>query len=321
MIRLICLLLLPTLLTASPQLAQGGHAQAVIVTGESEFDHFAAREIQRYVEKLSGARLEVVSASRTAAWKQAPNLVVVGETGSNTIIRDATARKQVTLEGLAEDGYVLSRIQVEGKPALLVAGTSEAATLYAAYDLLERMGCVFLLTKDIVPPRRQTLALPDVNERVSPTYRRRGVHVDFCYPNQTTWSLEYWKQFLDRMARMRMNYLQVFWFPYAPLLSYEYRGERNFLGDVSTKESGYLLWAVNFGSHLAKDMVVGREHFKQPRLAPPELQNVQTTEEAFAKSQELLRQVIAYAKSRKIRTWLAIDPVSLPANLARHARA
>ena len=321
MIRLISLLLLPAFLIASPQLANGGHAQAVIVTGESEFDHFVARELQRFLERLSGARLEVVSASRTAAWKQAPNLLVVGEPGSNAVIREAVNRKQLTFDGLAEDGYLLRRIAVEGKPALVLGGSGEAATLYAAYDLLERLGCVFLLTKDIVPPQRQILPLPELDERVSPAYRRRGVHVEYCYPNQTTWSLDYWKQFLDRMARMRMNYLQVFWFPYSPLLSYDYHGERNFLGDVSTKESGYLLWAVNFGSHLAKDMVIGREHFKYPRLAPPELQNVQTPEEAFAKAQELLRQVIAYAKSRKIKTWLAIDPVSLPANLARHARA
>ncbi|MEN6601847.1 MAG: hypothetical protein ABFD86_05475, partial [Bryobacteraceae bacterium] len=63
------------------------------------------------------------------------------------------------------------------------------------------------------------------------------------------------------------------------------------------------------------------EHFTQPRLAPPEFQNVETPEQAFAVAQNMLRQVIAYAKTKKIKTWLAIDPVSLPANLARHARA
>ena len=319
------LLLLPFCLAAAvpaaPQIASNGRPASVIVTGDSAYERFAATELQRYLEQLSGARLEVVPASGRAVWSQASSLLVVGGAASNALIRDAVARKQLNFDGLPEDGYLLRRIPIEGRPAVVLSGASEAATLYAVSDFLERLGYVFLLTKDIAPPRRAMLPLPDLDERVTPAYRRRGVHVDFCYPNQTTWSLEYWKQFLDRMARMRMNYLQVFWFPYAPFLTYEYRGERNYVGDASTKESGYLLWAVNFGSHLAKDMVIGREHFKNARLAPPELQNVETPDEAFARAQELLRQVIAYAKSRKIRTWLAIDPVSLPANLARHTRS
>ena len=37
-------------------------------------------------------------------------------------------------------------------------------------------------------------------------------------------------------------------------------------------------------------------------------------------SQKLLQAVIAHAKTRKIATWLAIDPVSIPPNLGRFAR-
>ena len=164
------------------------------------------------------------------------------------------------------------------------------------------------------------MALPSLDERVEPAFRRRGMHVDNCYPNQTMWSLEDWKKTIDQMAKMRMNYLQVFWFPNTPWLTYEYRGEKNFLGDASTKESGYMLWSAEQGSFLVKDMTVGREHFKYPRIAPPELQDVETPDQAFQKSQDLLRAVIAYAKTRKIKTWLAIDPVSVPPNLGRFAR-
>jgi len=141
-----------------------------------------------------------------------------------------------------------------------------------------------------------------------------------CYPNQTMWSLDDWRKVIDQMAKMRMNYLQIFWFPNTPWLSYEYRGEKNFLGDASVKESGYLLWQHQQGSFLVKDVTIGRDRFKYPRIAPHELQDVETPDQAFQKAQDLLRVVSAYAKARKIKTWLAIDPVSMPPNLARFAR-
>ncbi len=283
-------------------LVRNGQPEAVIVPGGGEFNGFVARELQRYIETLSGARLEIAA----AAPKGKPLVLVGGHAAA---------------VGLKDGGYVLKRATSGGQPALVVSGNDEAGTMYAAYDLLERLGFVFLLTKDIVPKKQSDVRMPALDERIEPSYRRRGVHVDFCYPNQTIWSLDYWKKFIDRMVRMRMNYLQVFWFPYAPFLTYDYKGEKNLLGDVSTKESGYLLWATGFGSHLARDMAVGRKHFIHPRLAPPEFQNVETPEQAFTVAQNMLRQVIAYAKTKKIKTWLAIDPVSLPANLARHARA
>jgi hypothetical protein len=288
--------------TTDAFLARNGQPEAVIVPGGGVFNGSVASELQQYIETLSGARLEI-----TAVAPKGKPVVLVGG--------------QAAAAGLKDGGYVLKRTTAGGQPALVVSGNDEAGTMYAAYDLLERLGFVFLLTKDIVPKKQSDVRMPALDERVGPSYQRRGVHVDFCYPNQTIWSLDYWKKFIDRMARMRMNYLQVFWFPYAPFLTYDYKGEKNLLGDVSTKESGYLLWATGFGSHLARDMVVGREHFTQPRLAPLEFQNVETPEQAFAVAQNMLRQVIAYAKTKKIKTWLAIDPVSLPANLARHARA
>lgn len=310
-------LVVTSLLSAAPKsapeafLARNGQPEAVIVAGSGEFNGFVARELRKHLEALSGARLEIVTTA-----PKGNSIVLVGGPATNPMVPQS-----VGFANLKEGGYILKWITLDGRPALLVGGNDDAGTMYAAYDLLERLGYVFLLTKDIVPSRQSEVRLPALDERVEPAYRRRGVHVDFCYPNQTTWSLEYWKGFIDRMAKMRMNYLQVFWFPYAPFLTYDYKGEKNFMGDVSTKESGYLLWATGFGSHLKSDMVVGREHFTSPRLAPPEYQNVETPEQAFAVAQNMLRQVISYAKTRKIKTWLAIDPVSLPANLARHARA
>jgi len=322
----LCAALSPPLQAAPAARGQGliasnGQPEALIVVGDSAspFDRFVAGELQRYVEMLSGAKLEVILSRQVSGQAKGKSLLLVGGPESNGLVRQAANRRQVNFEGLKPEGYILRRLSLEGCPSLVVGGNDEAGTMYAAYDLLERLGFVFLLTKDILPQKRAEVALPFLDERVEPAFPRRGVHVDNCYPSQTMWSLDDWRRTIDQMAKMRLNYLQVFWFPDTPFLTFEYQGEKNFLGDVTAKESGYTLWRRHQGSFLVKDVTIGREHFKYPRIAPPELQHVETPGQAFQKAQGLLRAVIAYAKTRKIKTWLAIDPVSVPANLARFA--
>ena len=323
---LLCLSLIPSLQSSPPVtghawIANKGHAEAFIVVGDSASpsDHFVAGELAKYLEILSGAKLDIVSPRQLIGQEKGRSLLLVGGPGTNELVRQAAGSRQVNFEGLKPEGYILRRVKLEGRSALIVGGNDEAGTLYAAYDFLERLGFVFLLTKDILPEKRAEVALPSLDDRVEPAFRRRGVHIDNVYPSQTLWSLDDYRKIIDQMAKMRLNYLQVFWFPDTPFLTYEYRGEKNGLGDVTAKESGYLLWRRQQGSFLVKDMTVGRELYKHPRIAPAELQDVETPEQAFQKAQDLLRAVIAYASQRQIKTWLAIDPVSVPANLSRFA--
>ncbi|MGA3325674.1 MAG: alpha-glucuronidase family glycosyl hydrolase [Terriglobia bacterium] len=307
--------------TLSGMIATNGQAASLIVVGNhaSPSDRFVAAELQRYIEVLSGAKLALITADEVSRQAKGLSLLLVGGPEGNELVSGAAQRRQINFSGLKPQGYLLRRITLQGRSALVIGGNGEGGTMYAGYDFLERLGFVFLLTKDILPEKRAEVPLPALDERVEAAFRRRGVHVDNCYPNQTMWSLADWQRTIDQMAKMRMNYLQVFWFPNTPWLTYEYRGEKNFLGDASVKESGYMLWRESQGSFLVKDLTVGREHFKYPRIAPPELQDVETPEQAFAKAQDLLRAVIAYAKTRHIDTWLAIDPVSVPPNLGRFA--
>ena len=62
--------------------------------------------------------------------------------------------------GLKPDGLVLKRMELGGVPVLLAGGNDETGTMYAAYELLERLGIVFQLTNDIIPQRKPNLAIP-----------------------------------------------------------------------------------------------------------------------------------------------------------------
>jgi hypothetical protein len=206
------------------------------------------------------------------------------------------------------------------KRGLIVGGNDEAATMYAAYDLLERLGVTFLLTKDILPEKSGDLQLPAGNVRAETPFPRRGLLISNIYPNRGIMNLSEVKAMLDQMAKLKMNYLQFFWFEHEPWINFGYRGENKLLGDATGKETGYLTWRYNFGSYLTKDVVVGQDKFGgRERMAPMEFQKVDTPEEAFRVAQEFLREIIHYAQTRKIKVWLCVDPTTLPGNLARFA--
>jgi alpha-glucuronidase len=150
-------------------IASNGQPEALIVVGDSAspFDRFVAGELQRYVEMLSGAKLEVILSRQVSGQAKGRSLLLVGGPESNGLVRQAANHRQVNFEGLKPEGYILRRLSLEGCPSLVVGGNDEAGTMYAAYDLLERLGFVFLLTKDILPEKRAEVALPFLDERGS----------------------------------------------------------------------------------------------------------------------------------------------------------
>lgn len=105
------------------ELARGGVAKYVIVAAPdaSPAESLAASELASYLGRMSGARFRV----RTAAGSSSPIVL----------------RRAGTADGdLTGDAY---DIRVRGDSLLLIGG-SDRAVLYAAYDLLERLGCEWL---------------------------------------------------------------------------------------------------------------------------------------------------------------------------------
>ncbi|MBI3666685.1 MAG: hypothetical protein HY236_10765, partial [Acidobacteria bacterium] len=188
------------------------------------------------------------------------------------------------------------------------------------YDFLERLGITLLLAKDILPEKTADLGLPLLKERRDTPFTRRGLLISNIYPNRGIMHLSEVKAMLDQMAKLKMNYLQFFWFEHEPWINFGFRGENKLLGDATGKETGYLTWRYNYGSYLIKDLPVGQNLFNgRTRMAPAEFQNVETPEDAFRVAKSFLTEIIRYAGTRKIKVWLDIDPTTLPGNLARFA--
>src|ERR1700761_4810639 len=300
-----CCFLAPLLLSGwqgvhAAQLVSGGVARAVIVAPDGApdgaSDHFVATELQRYIEQLSGGKPEIVTVEEARQKGGKEPWILVGSPQSNALVGKA---KLAEFSGLKADGFVLKTISLEGHPALVVGGNDEAGTMYGAYDLIERYGAVFLLTGDILPEKKPNLELRAFNVRSEPAFSRRGLNTWFGYPNTSIMSGEDEQKLVNQMAKMKMNYLQLGWFPYEPWLKYSYKGEMKWMGDVTSKETGYVLWSRDYGSYKTSDIEIGQQHFKDagvyPRLAPPEFQHIENNEDAYATAEKYMHHFLAMA--------------------------
>ncbi len=308
---------------AQSHLVRAGKAECVIVVDPNagEFYRLVGQEIQHYVAALTGASPSLVSPEQVSGLERQQVLILVGGPGENTWVKEAVAAKLANFDGLKKDGFLLRTVQLKGHPALIVGGNDEASTMYAAYDLVERYGAVFLVTKEILPARRADLDLLKLDVRAETPFPRRGLFISNIYPNRGIMHLAEVKKLLDQMAKMKMNFLQFFWFEHEPWINFDYRGEGKLVGDATGKETGYLTWRYHYGSYLTRDLEVGRELFKdRPRMAPTEFQEVENPADAFRVSKNFLTEIIRYAKTKKIKVWLCVDPTTLPGNLARYAR-
>jgi hypothetical protein len=306
----------------SVPVASGGKAQTVIVVGQAagESTKFAANELQKYFRELCGAEVAIVSDQQGSANSAERSRILVGGPDGNRLVKQAVDSGVSGFAGLKPDGFVLKTALLDQRPVVVAGGADDAGTMYAVFELVRQLGVTFRLTGDVVPARRAALEIPALDLRMEPAIAQRGFLVELSHhPSVTMLSYQDYVRMLDQMAKMKYNDLKLWWFAYSPYLKYSYRGEVKQIGDISTKESGYLnsVYAGG-GTHTTDDVAIGKHWFPGRRLAPPELQQVETPDEAFAAAQDLVRRIIRYAKGRQIKVWLADEISVVPPNLARH---
>ena len=234
----------------------------------NDVHRFVAEEIRRYVELLSGGRLPIVT---EPAAGPGGGLILVGGPRANDTVRRLVERGAVDPGRLTADGaYLLKSVDLDGRGCVVVAGRDDTGTMHAAYELLERLGAVFQLTGDIIPERKATLELPELDVAAAPARKFRGVHVWHAY----TWNMgmQDYRRLIDQIAKMKMNVLEFYWGMGAPWVEVFHDGVRGEL--TTTPESGYLAvgrdsrsWgrSVHTTTGTRSEVRVGRECFPHER--------------------------------------------------------
>ena len=153
----------------------------VITTNAAPAERYAAEELQRYLERISGARLAVVTEAEPAA---AHEIVV----GRNSRLNGVAPT--IDFARLGSDGFVLR----SGAGRIVIAGGGPRGTLYGVYALLEdHFGVRWFAPDCEVVPRRARLAVPDLDVTQIPPLAYREV---------------FWSALLhnaDFAARLRLN--------------------------------------------------------------------------------------------------------------------
>ncbi|MDD5679427.1 MAG: DUF4838 domain-containing protein [Kiritimatiellae bacterium] len=157
-------------------IAKDGKPLAVIVVPDNagRTEKFAAEELQKYLEKICGARLEIIPENKMVVEKG------VGPSSARVFIGKTTAAEQLRnmLKKRDTDAFMvkIERQQIgefvrpgqwDDRPGtwhdLFLVGAEDRGTLYAVYDFLElELGCRWLAPGELWEeiPRQATIAVP-----------------------------------------------------------------------------------------------------------------------------------------------------------------
>ncbi|NOS72005.1 MAG: DUF4838 domain-containing protein [Verrucomicrobia bacterium] len=150
---------------ADVTLADKGQSKYRIVVPAAAIpsERYAAEELQRYLEKISGAKLPIV----TDAEKPTAREILLGD---NTHL--AKLRTKVDFAGLGSDGFVLR----EDGNRLIIAGGRPRGTLNGVYTLLEeKLGVRWFTPQLETVPSLARVKLPRLDETKIPALENRDV--------------------------------------------------------------------------------------------------------------------------------------------------
>ena len=166
-----------SLLAEPLTLVENGQPRATIVVaiGEPKAEK-AAADLQKYIEKMSGARLAIVHEGDAVG---SPISIFVGHTATAQKLGvkiPAGFNPAIRPEAFEEEGFV---IKTAGNN-LIVGGNSDGpyqGTIYAASELLERLGCRFYFPGEWgeMIPENKTVIMPDMDLHSKPDFVLRNV--------------------------------------------------------------------------------------------------------------------------------------------------
>ncbi|MYE89218.1 hypothetical protein F4X33_09515 [Candidatus Poribacteria bacterium] len=274
---------------------------AVIVSEKvSELERFAAEQLCDYLEKLFG--LHIRPASSLSA--EAETLFLVGNLDADVGIEGVMQDDVCPL--ISEQGFILRRVEYQGRPSLVVRGGSPRATLWAVYELIERWGVRYLLHGDVLPAPCP-FHLPDLDVVMEPTLPVRQWRVinDFaCGPE--SWGMEDYHPVLNQLAKLKFNRILLSVWPWQPFLHYEVQG---------VKRESATLW-FDFHYPITDDMVGCHLFGDEEEFWNPDLPRGASYEEFTAAGERLIHNLIDYAHQRGIECVIVATLTEFPPEFA-----
>ena len=190
--------------------------RVVVVVGENapQPERFAASELCGYLEKLFAVNAEPT----TKVGPSASAIFLIGNSTTNPLIKN--------FPKVSDQGIVIQRMAgAAAPPTLIVGGGSPQATMWAVYELAERWGVRYLISRDALPAKSR-FSMPDLHVVMEPLFRVRAhgtTNVDFADSGEG-WGIQDWRSLINQLAKMKYNRLNVGGYAWQPYLKYQVDG-------------------------------------------------------------------------------------------------
>ncbi len=146
-------------------ITQNGKAGSVIIISStaSEAEHYAANTLQKYIEKISGTRLPILSEAKSG------NEIFIGNKNDKFLKNNNV---EIT-SSLKDEGFIIKT--QENK--LLLIGKDDWGTVYSVYSFLEKLGCRWFMPGPLgeVVPHKNTIEVGNINDVEGPSFKFRHV--------------------------------------------------------------------------------------------------------------------------------------------------
>ncbi|MDH7603465.1 MAG: DUF4838 domain-containing protein [Melioribacter sp.] len=134
--------------------------QIVLSDSASHWDSLTAQELKKYIEKISGAIIPIVSDAQPMQTKE----IIIGKNNRSVHIDNSSIKY---------DGFI---IKTEGEKLYFIGG-KEKGTLNAVYSFLEKyLNCRMYSASVQIIPYQSTITLPQINTLENPAFEYRDIH-------------------------------------------------------------------------------------------------------------------------------------------------
>jgi len=169
---------------------------AVIVpekAGTTEW--LAAKEIRKYIYLRSNSLPEIQEG--------------LPEKVTGTVIR-------LAIDSILGDQEFRLKTNHAGKvKTMTISGGSAQAVLYGAYEFAEQLGVRFYLHGDVVPDKKISFRLPNLDIQKKPVFATRGILPFHDFPEGPDWWNENdYKAIITQLPKMKMNFIGFHTYPY-----------------------------------------------------------------------------------------------------------
>ena len=291
--------MLALVLFATGEVIAGPRVDVVVGPEAPELERFAAAELAGQFKQLFDADVQI--ADKVPA--QFTHLILVGSLDTNPAIGWLGA----ALPKLSDQGHMVRHAGSGKKQALVVGGGSPVATLWAVYELGQRLGIRYMLSGDLYPVTKPELKLDKFDVVLEPALRLRTWRTINDFPiGPESWGLAEQVGVLKQLAKLKFNRLMLAVYPWQPFVDFEFNGIK--------KQTG-LLW---YGYRYPVDGdTAGRAAFHGAKVFEnPDFSGTTSYAERIEAGTKLARGIIAAAGKLGMSTALAFSPLEFPREFA-----